>query len=247
MLPLSPIDFLALAWFIVAWVGFTLFADRSRWSQRNVASVMNRMRRRWLREMFHRELRMVDMQIQQIAQHGIAFFASTSILVLGGLIAGLGATDTAATLLAGLPFAAPTTAAVWEVKILLMIAIFVYAFFKFARAFRLTTYFVILIGATPPLSGGSGEAQEKYVERIARVGDYTAEHIAYGLRAYFFALAGLGWLIHPILFLLTTTWVLAVLYRREFRSRALTQILEADEALTATPSTPAKSPDTPRA
>ncbi|MDP6954306.1 MAG: DUF599 domain-containing protein, partial [Alphaproteobacteria bacterium] len=146
-----------------------------------------------------------------------------------------------------LPFAAPTTATVWEVKILLMIAIFVYAFFKFARAFRLTTYFVILIGATPPASGGSSEARDIYVERIARVGDYTAEHIAYGLRAYFFALAGLGWLIHPILFLLTTTWVLAILYRREFRSRALTQILEADKALSASPSTPEASPDNPPA
>lgn len=246
MLPLSPIDFLALAWFLVAWAGFTLVADHSRWSESSVATVMNKMRRRWLREMFHRELRMVDMQIQQIVQHGIAFFASTSILVLGGLIAGLGATDAAATLLADLPFAAPTTATVWEVKILLMIAIFVYAFFKFARAFRLTTYFVILIGATPPLSEGEGEAQDTYIERIARVGDYTAEHIAYGLRAYFFALAGLGWLIHPILFLFTTTWVLAILYRREFRSRALTQILEAEEALSPSPSTPARSTDTPR-
>ncbi len=247
MLLLSLLDYLALAWFLTAWLGFTLYADHSRWSARNVATVMNRIRRRWLREMFHRELRMVDMQIQQIAQHGIAFFASTSILVLGGLIAGLGATDAAATLLADLPFAAPTTATVWEVKILLMIAIFVYAFFKFARAFRLTTYFVILIGATPPLSGGGGEAQATYIERIARVGDYTAEHIAYGLRAYFFALAGLGWLIHPILFMFTTTWVLAILYRREFRSRALAQILEAEEALSASPSTPARSQDIPRA
>ena len=37
----------------------------------------------------------------------------------------------------------------WEVKVLLLIGIFVFAFFKFAWAFRLTHYTAILIGAAP--------------------------------------------------------------------------------------------------
>jgi len=41
------------------------------------------------------------------------------------------------------------------------------------------------------------------------------------LRAYYFALAELSWFFHPALFMLTTAWVVSVLYRREFHSKAL--------------------------
>lgn len=226
------LDTLALAWFFTAWIGFTVYADHSRWSRLGVGAAMDRHRRRWMKAMLGRELRMVDAQVQQSMQNGIAFFASTSIFVLGGLIAALVATESATTLFADLPFVVPMTPAVWEVKILLMIAIFVYAFFKFARAFRVSTYFVVLIGAAPSAPADDPAAAD-YAEATARIGGIVAEHMTHGLRAYFFALAGLGWLIHPAIFLVTTTWVLAVLWRREFRSRALAAIIRADQVLAA--------------
>ncbi len=52
-------------------------------------------------------------------------------------------------ILAELPFAVPSIKAVWHAKVLLLIVIFVYAFFKFAWAFRLTNNCAILIGAAP--------------------------------------------------------------------------------------------------
>jgi uncharacterized membrane protein len=42
-----------------------------------------------------------------------------------------------------------------------------------------------------------------------------------GLRTYYFSLALLVWFIHPVAFMITTTWVVAVLYRREFHSKTL--------------------------
>ena len=41
-----------------------------------------------------------------------------------------------------------------------------------------------------------------------------------GLRAYYFALAALAWLAHPLAFIAATTWMVAILVIRQFRSRA---------------------------
>ncbi len=40
-----------------------------------------------------------------------------------------------------------------------------------------------------------------------------------GLRAYYFALAVLSWLVHPALFMIVSAWLLLVLLRRQLRSR----------------------------
>ncbi len=40
-----------------------------------------------------------------------------------------------------------------------------------------------------------------------------------GIRAYYFAVAVLVWLINSFFFMIATAWVIIVLYRREFKSR----------------------------
>lgn len=184
---------------------------------------MDRQRRRWMIEMLDRELRMVDTQILGNLLTGIGFFASTAILAIGGLVAVLGAAEQAMTALAALPFAVPTGRGVWEIKILFLIAIFVYAFFKFVWAFRLSNYCSILVGAAPRYPAEEAAAAVS-VDQTATVIALAARHLNRGLRAYFFALAALGWFVHPMLLAFTATLVVAVLYRREFNSRALEAI-----------------------
>jgi len=50
-------------------------------------------------------------------------------------------------------------------------------------------------------------------------------HFNLGLRAYYFSLALLAWFLDPIVFIFSSTWVVAVLYRREFKSRTLDALL----------------------
>jgi uncharacterized membrane protein len=150
---------------------------------------------------------------------GIGFFASTTILLIGGLFALLGASEEAISALADLPIAVRTTRPVWELKVLMLVVIFVYAFFKFAWAYRLSNYCAILIGAAPACSELSDSGDGDHVERLARIANQMGHHFTRGLRSYFFALAALGWFIHPVLFIVANTWVLVVLYRRDFSSR----------------------------
>lgn len=216
----SSLDYVAFVWFAVCWLGYTGLADHSRLSKSGVSAAMNAYRLQWMNEMLRRDVRIVDSTILSNLMTGIGFFASTSMLVIGGLLAVLGAVEQALNAFAELPFAVQTSRAVWEIKLTLMILIFVYAFFKFAWSFRLSNYCSILIGAAPNEPQDETSATE-YAERAAHVTNILAQHFNRGLRAYMFALAALAWLVHPVAFIVATTWVFLVLYRREFRSRTL--------------------------
>lgn len=216
---LTFIDYLAIVWFLIAWLGYTLVVDYSPLRRRSVSAAMNAYRRRWIGEMAKRDIRLVDTQILGNLMTGIGFFASTTILLIGGLFALLGASEAAISALADLPIAIQTTRPVWETKVLTLVVIFVYAFFKFAWAYRLSNYCAILIGATPPYVAPGGPELDAHVERLTRIANQMGHHFTRGLRSYFFALAALGWFIHPALFILASSWVLLVLYRRDFRSR----------------------------
>ena len=52
-------------------------------------------------------------------------------------------------------------------------------------------------------------------------GPSLSRHFNDGIRAYYFALAELSWFFHPWALMLSTAWVVLVLYRREFHSKAL--------------------------
>ncbi len=225
MAGLTLLDVVALGWFLACWLGYNLIADHSRWAARSMTAAMNRHRRRWFREMLDRDVRIVDTQILGNLLTGIGFFASTTIILVGGFVALLGAADQATEALSNLPLVDRPSRTIWELKVLLMIAIFIYAFFKFAWAFRLSNYCAILIGAAPQ-KPESEAAAELYAEKLATVHSRVAHHFNRGLRAYFFALGALGWFLHPVLLIAATAGVVLVLYRREFSSRVLQTVRE---------------------
>lgn len=170
-----------------------------------------------------RDPKMPDALIQNTLQHGVLFFASTSILLIGGLMAALGASDQAQTLLKELPFAAPVTRAAWELKVLLVIFIFTFAFFKFAWSYRLFNYVLIMIGASPDRTVESSCFEDgypvRYAAAVAQMHTLGARHFSTGMNSYFFALAAIAWFLSPLLFIVATIWVSLVLYRRAFRSQ----------------------------
>ena len=61
----------------------------------NLLSVRLEHRQFWIGEMIRRDIRIVDIQILRNIGRSYSFFASTSILVLAGLIDVLGVTDSA--------------------------------------------------------------------------------------------------------------------------------------------------------
>ncbi|MBL0124957.1 MAG: DUF599 domain-containing protein [Betaproteobacteria bacterium] len=106
-------------------------------------------RREWMGRTVQRENRIVDAAIVQNLFQGNNFLASTSILVLGGLAALLGASTQAIVVMASLPLAQASSERGFEIKIMLMIVIFIYAFFKFTWAMRQFNFLSLMIGTAP--------------------------------------------------------------------------------------------------
>ncbi|MDH5488433.1 MAG: DUF599 domain-containing protein [Rhodospirillaceae bacterium] len=214
-------NILALVWFGACWVGYTFYADNVNSNRHTLLTAMRDKRELWMKRMIGRENRMVDASIMSTLMRSVSLFASTTIFILAGLLAVLGSADKAQALLHEIPFAVVNTGTQWEIKILLLLIIFVYAFFKFAWALRQFNYAIVLLGAAPPMEeAGSNDANE-FAAANASVISLAVLSFNRGLRAYYFGLAALSWFIHPALLAVATMWVVAVLYRREFMSKTL--------------------------
>lgn len=224
---LTPLDIAAVLWFFALWTGYNLVADGDRLRRKSLIGLMHEHRSRWMQEMRRRDMRMLDALILNQLQGGNGLFASTSILVVGGLVAALGSTDEAVAALSALPFVGETTRLEWEVKVLLLMLIFVYAFFKFVWSYRLHGFCAVLVGGVPEGGDAGGPEAERRALQAAKIGNLAALHQNRGLRAFYFALAALAWLVHPVLFMVAAAWVVVVLHRRDFRSRSL-RIIRGD-------------------
>jgi uncharacterized membrane protein len=133
----------------------------------------------------------------------------------------MGSGEKVQTILGRLPYVAQASPFVWEIKQLLILAILVYAFFKFAWAFRLSHYGSIMIGAMPNPDAAHSEECTRHAERTARLIGLAGEHSNSGIRSFYHAIAPLAWFFHPLLFMATTTWVILILACRDFFSRSL--------------------------
>lgn len=222
MIPFSTLDLIALVWYLFFWGLFSYVVDHSPLSKRTLSRLMNDHRKRWMRTMTKRDLRMVDTAIISGLQNGTAFFASTSLLAIGGGFALLNSTDLALQVTQDLSLPVTPQRGLWEAKVLILICIYVYAFFKFGWAYRLFNYTSILVGAFPLAGSASDEEFEVAIQQAGEINALAGRHFNLGLRAFFFSLALFGWFIHPVLLMLATTFVAGVLARRQFFSRSQT-------------------------
>lgn len=221
---LTIADIAAVLWFFLLAGGYSWATNKGPLSKGGLVRAINQQRAEWMANMAARENRMVDIQVLANLSRGNAFFASTSVFVTGALAALFGNVEELQILATKFPFLRQTTVFMWQLKVLFLMGVFIFAFFKFAWAYRLSHYTGILIGATPIFSSRNKKRCREHAERAATLAGIVGRHANAGLRAYYFGIAGLGWFIHPVLFMLMMLCVIGVLYRREYRSRALATI-----------------------
>jgi uncharacterized membrane protein len=215
---LSPFDIIAIAWFIIVWAVYANVIERTVHGRSGLNARMDKFREIWIRRMLDRETRMTDMQIMAALQNGTAFFASTTLLSIGGALTLLRSPDEILTVVSLLPFSAPTTRGLWELKTIGLVLVFVYAFFKFAWSYRLFNYVSILFGAMPPPSEKGTPETEAHVVRTSKLFASAGKHFNRGQRAFFFALGYLGWFIGPAILMATTFAIAVIMWRRQFVS-----------------------------
>jgi uncharacterized membrane protein len=227
VLPISSIDLISFGCFLACWIGYTVYSDRAAGKGVNLVSAMARQREQWMRQMVGRDNRMVDVAIVRNLIRTSSFFASTSMLILAGLVTVLGATDKAVRIVATVPLVSELSLLQWETRLLGLTLIFVYSFFKFTWSIRQLSYCSIQIGAMVPAAKADASCFERS-DSIARIATLAARHFNRGLRAYYFGVAFAAAFIHPIALIVSTVWVVLVLYRREFHSNTLAMLRDSE-------------------
>ncbi len=215
----SLLDAAALVWFLVAWVGYGWFSERSRWAEYGLQEVSRRYRMEWGRRILAREIRIPDAALVGNLMQSVSFYANTTIYIIAGLLAVFGTLDQVMGLTADLPFARNVSRTLWELKLIVLLGVFIVAYFKFTWAIRQFNILSILIGGSP--NEGTEAEIDAAAVRLGTINSLAGDEFNRGIRAYYFGLSAGTWFIQPWIFLILTTAIVVVLYRRDFVSPTL--------------------------
>ncbi len=217
----------ATLWFFGCWLGYAAFARRRAKTSYNLSAVLQVYRKRWMHEMLLRQNRIADAALLASLERNVSFLASTSIFIIAGLVTLMASAEQIHATLIALPFTnSDLTSKQLQFKICLLIAIYVYAFFTLTWAMRQYGICAVLLGASPAAESAtdSEDQTRQHANITAKIIDHAGHSYNYGLRAYYFSLSVLPWLVNAWLFMLAVGVVTAVLYRREFKSKTLTTL-----------------------
>lgn len=215
-------DYGALAVLAVTWVWIGWYIERASQTKPSVSVLMDDFRRDWMRQMVTRQPRMFDAQLVSNLRQGTAFFASASMIAIGGGLALIGNTERLAGLANDLTLG-NTPAIVWEVKILIILLFLSNAFLKFVWSHRLFGYCSILMASVP----NEPEAPLAYprAEQAADLSITAGRSYNRAMRSVYFALTSVAWLLGPVPLVAATAMTTAVLFRREFASHSRSVLL----------------------
>jgi uncharacterized membrane protein len=235
-LPIPLIDAIALVVFLALWSAYAWFAHKRATAPDNahpsLMSALLYFRRQWMEQMLTRDNRITDTASLNNLLQPCTFFASTTVLIMGGVLSLLPSADVITQAISGLPFqsalAQQQGRLLHEVKVFTLVGVFGYAFFKFTWAMRQYSTSTVLVVSAPTLKEGESAEQHKaHINSAAAIASLAGENFNLGLRGYYFGLAAVTWFLSPWVMMITAAWVTYLVYQREFHSRTLQALLAA--------------------
>ncbi|MFD0978823.1 DUF599 domain-containing protein [Tropicimonas aquimaris] len=230
------LDAAALALLFVAWIGIGWRIEHPMRDRESISNMMGSYREDWMREMVTRQPRIFDSAILDSLRQGTIFFASSSMIAIGGGLALIGnpepLRDVATDLTLG---QAPEL--VWEIKILLILFFLTSAFLKFVWSHRQFGYCAVLMASVP----NDPEDPRTYprAQKAAEINILASRSFNRGMRSIYFSLSAVGWLAGPIGLMIGALAVLFVIWRREFASHSR-DVIRRDDLDPASPEPRAK-------
>ncbi|MEW6997080.1 DUF599 domain-containing protein [Colwelliaceae bacterium BS250] len=221
---LGLLDYLALVVFFTSWIGYTQFARIKAKDTACISRCLHQHRIIWMRQIFDTDIRVSHASLLSNLERNVTFFASTTMLVIAGVLTLFSQLDSVKELLTRITIAEEASAFAIQIKLSLLVLIFVLAFFQFTWSMRQYGFVNIMIGAAPVAEHTTKPHLLNYAKQMATVQDQAAHAYNYGLRSYYFSLSALSWFVHPLMLLVSSMFVVYILYRREFKSKALRAI-----------------------
>lgn len=213
---LTAPDFLAVLAVLALWAASGWVIEHPPARRPSVSLIMQDYRRDWMRQFVTRQPRIFDATLIDSLRQGTAFFASASMIAIGGGVALIGNSDRLRGLAQDLTLAADTMQV--ELKIILALAFLANALLKFVWAHRLFGYCSILMAAVP--NDAADPTATPRAAQAAEINITAAKNFNRGLRSIYYALAALGWLFGPAGLVLAGLASTTVLLRREFASQS---------------------------
>lgn len=214
-------DAAALAFLLLAWLGFGWLVEHAPATRPSVAQLMAGARRDWMRAFVTRQPRIFDATVLDSLRQSTAFFASATMIALGGGVALIGDAERLAGFAAD--FTVQTSRTMVEVKLLVVMVLVANAFLKFVWANRLFGYCAILMAAVP----NDPDDPDCYprAAQAAEINITAARSFNRGLNSVYFAIAALAWMAGAVALAIAAALTLAVMARREFASASRRVIL----------------------
>lgn len=213
----EPMDAAALALFLLLWGGIEAALSSRRFGDRSTAELMGRYRRAWFHVAAERENRIVDATLLTGLRAAVAFYISAVLISIGGAVALIGQADEVQMVATDLIGELSRPRVAWIAKILLVTVALMLALLQFLWAHRVYGYCVIMLGALP--EHPEHPEMRAIADKGARMCDLATHSFNRGLRAAYFALSALAWMVGPVAFMAATALTAWVLLRREFLSR----------------------------
>lgn len=221
----SQMDLGALALLFAAWLVIGWRIENPSAKAPSVSVLMADYRREWMQRMITREPRIFDATILGNLRQGVAFFASASMISIGGVLALIGNTDTLMSV-AGDLAQVSVPVIVWEAKLMLILFFVTNAFLKFVWSNRLFGYCAVIMSAVP--NDPNDALCQTRAMQAAEINITASRGFNRGLRSVYFGLASAAWLVGPIALAGATVLTCLVVWRREFASHSRSVLLIRD-------------------
>lgn len=219
----TPLDLLALVLMFLAWVAIGALTEHPPKSRPSVSALMAEYRREWMKQFVTRDPRIFDAQIVSNLRQGTAFFASASMIAIGGGLALIGNAER----LTGIAEDLTQTNApdvFWEIKLVVILLFVANAFLKFVWSHRLFGYCSVLMAAVP--NDTSDPNAYTLAAKAAEINITAARGYNRGLRSVYFGIGASAWLLGAVPLMLAVVATLIVIGRREFASESRLVLLD---------------------
>ena len=228
------LDFIALGIFCFCWVGFSYLVKYiSGTNKACLTKTLEYFRDTWMSEMLKEQDRVADIQTLGMFERNCNFFASSSLLIVAGLLTFLGSLDKAE--LIAQKFGGLYIEHI-SYKVIALLILFISSFFAFTWSMRQFGFAGFMVVGAPYAKRKSytKDQRKKFAQNTSTVIDLAAFSFQRGLYTYYYSLALLSWFAGPWFLIGSTLLVTLVLYRREFHSKTMLMLQKAHQDLTET-------------
>lgn len=198
---------------LVCYFAYNIIVPQVEKLRPSLSTIMNMQRRRWVANAALRESPF-DAILSGNIMGSVSFLASTAVLLILAIFAVFGQVPALMAALDSLSLDRVYTVLDVQLHLVIMLTMFVLAFFAFTLSLRQFNHFCIMLGAIDH----SAPITEEEIDAITRMNALGARNFNSGIRAYYFSVATVAWFVSEWLPIATCIATILILAHREFFS-----------------------------